>query len=509
VNTIPGLLEERAGQCGDKTLVFYEKQEFSYSHLNEYSARMALNLARHGVGEGDKVVAILGNCMEALYLFLGLGRIGAVIVPVNPTLKPDEIAYIINDSEAETVVASHEFIPSLDELQEMAPRVKQVFVQGDAVAGTTSVSVLLEPVAEITPIVGTMHHDAALIYTSGTTGMPKGVILTHRNYAANAYSTGWSNKLDERTRCLCVLPLFHVNAQVVSVLMPIVVGGSVVLMGKFNPFGVLPMIEKYRPTMLSAVPTIYGMMLRMPKAAEHDLSSIDFLVTGAAPMPEDIYRAVQKTFKKPMIAGYGLTEATCACAVGDYHDEIRWNSVGPALRYTSLRVVDREGLDLPVGEVGEIWVAGPTVMKGYYKDPEATAEVLQNGWLKTGDLGKIDEDGYVYIVARVKDVIIRGGQNIYPAQVEHVVAKIPGVEECSVVGVEDSVWGQEVLAVIKPAAEHELTERSVVDFCRKRLAAYKCPKYVRFVDALPKTATGKVRKSELVERFSDIVKKHK
>ena len=509
MNTIAGLLEGQARKYADKTLVFCEKHEYSYVQINEYAARMALNLAKHGVGEGDKVVAVMGNCMEALYLFLGLGRIGAVLVPVNPALKPDEIAYIINDSEAETVIASHEFIPSIDELREMAPRVKRVFVEGAPIHDTDPVTVLLEPVDEITPIVATPEHDAALIYTSGTTGMPKGVVLTHRNYVTNGYNAGLSNQLGENVRCLCVLPLFHVNAQVVSFIMPISTGGSIVLMTKFNPFGILPMIERYRVTMMSAVPTIYGMMLRMPKAAEHDVSSIDLFVTGAAPMPEDIYKAVQKTFKKPMIAGYGLTEATCACAVADYHDEIRWNSVGPALRYVSIRVVDREGVDVPVGEVGEILVSGPTVMKGYYKNPEATAEVLQNGWLKTGDLGKVDAEGYVYIVARVKDVIIRGGQNIYPAQVEHIVAKIPGVEECTVVGVEDSVWGQEVLAVIKPAAEHDLTERSVVDFCRKRLAAYKCPRYVRFVDALPKTATGKVKKRELAERFADIPRKHK
>jgi long-chain acyl-CoA synthetase len=303
-----------------------------------------------------------------------------------------------------------------------------------------------------------------------------------------------------------VLPLFHVNAQFSSLLATLMSGADVVIMQKFNPFLILPMIQKYRATILSAVPTIYNLMCRMAKAESYDVSSIRFFASGAAPLPEETYLATQRVLKRPLIMGYGLSECTCASAVADARDPIKWNSVGSPLRHTPIRIVGAEGLDVPIGEVGEIWVSGPCVMKGYYKDPAATAEVLRDGWLRTGDLGRFDEDGYLYIVGRKKDMIIRGGQNVYPQQIENVLSQIPGVEECCVVGVEEQRWGQEILAVIKPAEGATLEDRAVIDFCRERLASYKCPKFVRFVTELPKTATGKIKKNEVAAQFAGIAK---
>ncbi len=314
-----------------------------------------------------------------------------------------------------------------------------------------------------------------------------------------------SNRLTPEDRFLCVLPLFHVNAQVVSVLTPMMVRATIVLVGgAFNPFSLLHLIEQYRITIMSAVPTIYGLLTRLPKAGSADVSSVRFFVSGAAPMPQAIYEAVQAVFRKPLIMGYGLSEATCASAVADHEDPIHWNSSGPALRYTNIRIVDKDGKDLPVGEVGEILISGPTVMKGYYRNPEATAEVLTDGWLKTGDLGHFDEQGYLYIVDRVKDMIIRGGMNIYSAQVEQVIAAMTEVQEVAVIGVDEPTWGQEVLAVVEVKPGHTLEAKTVINFCREHLAAYKCPKHVRFIEALPKTAIGKVRKHELAEQFGDI-----
>jgi long-chain acyl-CoA synthetase len=268
----------------------------------------------------------------------------------------------------------------------------------------------------------------------------------------------------------------------------------------------LPMIQKYRPTIMSAVPTIYNVMSRLAKTQEFDLSSIRSFATGAAPMPENTHLEAQRSLKQPIVAGYGLTEATCASAVSDARDPIKWNSVGSPLPYTVIRIVDENGVDVPFGEVGEIFIAGPTVMKGYYKDPEATAEVLRDGWLHTGDLGRFDEEGYLYIVGRVKDMIIRGGQNIYPQQIEDVISRLPGVEECCVVGVEEARWGQEVLAVVKRTENINLAESDVIKHCRQYLASYKCPAFVRFVDELPKTPTGKIKKIEVAASFANIAK---
>lgn len=505
--TIPELLEKRTQREPDRTFVFCDEKEYSLRLLNENACRVAANLAKRGVRPEEKVVLLMGNCMEFLYLFVGLGRIGAVMVPVNPTLKPDEIAYIVNNADATTIVAMPDFAPMLPHLKAALPNLRHVFFLGEeAPEGAEPFPVLLEPVDEIPAIMATEHSDAALIYTSGTTGMPKGVVLTHRNYVWNARSVAHSNHLRPDDRFLLVLPLFHVNAQVVSVLTPLIGGVDLVLMTRFNLHGILPMIAKYKVTIMSGVPTIYNMLASMGKAKQHDVSSIRYFVSGAAPLPEDTYDAVQKVFARPMIMGYGLSEATCASAVADHEDPIRWNSCGPALRYTNMRIVDKKGHDVPVGEVGEIVVSGPTVMKGYYKNPEATKEVLKDGWLHTGDLGRFDEDGYVYIVGRLKDMIIRGGQNIYPAQIESVLMKMKGIEEACVVGVDEPRWGQEVLAVIKLAEGQSLTEQEISDFCKEHLAQYKCPRYVRFVDGFPKTPTGKVKKNLVAADFADLAK---
>jgi len=507
VVTIPELLEQRAQERGDETFLFFEDNEYSHKDLHESACRVAANLAARGVGEGDKIVLLMGNALEFLYAFLGAGRIGAVIVPVNPLLKPDEIAYITNNAEATTLITIPEFAPMLPLVKAALPRIERIFVLGEeAPEGAEPFATLLGAVEAVPDIVATEESDASLIYTSGTTGMPKGVVLTHANYIWNARMMVNSNRLMPDDRFLCVLPLFHVNAQVVTILTPLLGGSDVVLMGKFNVFGILPLIEQHKPTIMSAVPTIYSMLCSMPKAAKHDVSSIRFFVSGAAPMPEETYQAAQRVFKRPLIMGYGLSEATCASAVADHRDPIKWDSVGPALRYTSIRIVDEGGRDVPVGDVGQILVAGPTVMKGYYKDPEATAEAIKDGWLYTGDLGRVDEDGYCFVVGRVKDMIIRGGQNIYPVQVENALLKLEGVEEACVVGVEERRWGQQVLAVVKLAEGASLEEQAVMEFCKEHLADYKCPEYVRFIDELPKTATGKVKKNVVAAQYQDIAK---
>jgi long-chain acyl-CoA synthetase len=506
--SIATLLEERAQQHGSRTFLICEDREYSFETMQEHSVRVAVNLAGRGVQRDDKIVLLMGNCLEYLYVFLGAGRIGAVVVPVNPTLKAEEITHIANNSEAETLITAPELAPMIPQLRAALPRIKRYFVLGESTEDAESFSELLAPVASVPPILAGPDDTAALIYTSGTTGAPKGVILTHRNYLSNALMLVKSQTVVEDDRFFCVLPLFHVNAQVVTILTPLMGGASVLLMKKFNPFAILPMIQKYRPTIMSAVPTIYNVMCRLAKAQEHeyDLSSIRSFATGAAPMPEETYHEALRALKRPIIGGYGLTEATCASAAADARDPIKWNSVGSPLPYTIIRIVGEDGKDVPFGEIGEILIAGPTVMKGYYKNPDATAEVLRDGWLHTGDLGQFDRDGYLYIVGRVKDMIIRGGQNIYPQQIEDVISRLPGVEECCVVGVEEARWGQEVLAVVKRTENINLAESSVIQHCRQYLASYKCPAFVRFVDELPKTPTGKIKKVEVAASFANIAK---
>ena len=505
--TIPELLQERANQNADKTFLIFDDQQHSYQEIHENANRLAANLAKRGVGKGDKLLLIMRNCLEFVYLFLGAGRIGAVIVPINPMLKPDEIAYIASNSDSTTVITIPELLPLMPALLQEAPTIKRVFVLSNAGSGDIEpFSVLLDPVDQIPDIDVAERDDAALIYTSGTTGTPKGVILTHRNYIWNARMISRAADFGNEDRFMCVLPVFHVNAQVVTLLTPLLLGASVVLMGKFNAFGILPLITKYRVTCMSAVPTIYNVLCSVFRPGEHDVSSIRLFATGAAPLPEETYLNTQRILKRPVVNGYGLSEATCASAVGDIRDPLRWNSVGTPLPYTNVRIVDSDGADQPVGAIGEIVISGPSVMEGYYNNPEATREVLRDGWLYTGDLGRFDEDGYLYIVGRIKDMIIRGGQNVYPAQIESVISKMPGIEEACVVGVEEARWGQEILAAIKLSEGVSITEKEIIDYCRQNLAQYKCPRFVKFVEDLPKTATGKIRKNLVADQFADIAK---
>lgn len=500
--TIAQLLDERARELGDKIFLMCEGEELTYAQVNENARRVARNLAARGIGKDAKIVLLMGNCLEFVSVFLGAGRIGAVVVPVNPMLKPAELAHIVNNSDAETIITIPEFAPLLQQAGALFPRVTQFYVVGGTCEGAEPFDALMKPVSGGDTFAADATDDAALIYTSGTTGRPKGVVLTHRNYLANARMLVHVIAMGPADRFLLVLPLFHVNAQVVSILAPLMARADVVIMKKFNPFGILPAIETYRTTIMSAVPTIYNVVCRLMRAEPRDISSMRLFASGAAPLPEHTYLETQEVLKKPLVMGYGLTEATCASAAADENDPIKWNSVGPPLRYTSIRIVNEDGIDVPYGDVGEILIAGPTVMRGYYKDPEATREVLQNGWLKTGDLGRFDEDGYLYIAGRLKDMIIRGGQNIYPTEVENVLSTYPGVEECAVVGVEDAQWGQEVLATIKVAEGQSIDPVTVMDYCRERIASYKCPRIVRFVAEHPKTATGKIKKAEIAEAFA-------
>ncbi len=510
-NSITGLLEERALESGKRVFCKCRDGSHDLETIHDNAARVAANLAKRGVGPGTKVMVLSGNCVEFLYVFLGLGRIEAVCVPVNPLLNPEEIAYIAKDAEVDVLITVPQLAPAIPKLRAVVPALREVFVFGDEPCeGAEQFAVLQEPVDGIAEIAADRDSDAALIYTSGTTGQPKGVVLSHRNYLSNARMMIKAVRVTDQDRFFCVLPLYHVNAQVVTVLAPLSAGADLVLMKKFSPMRILPMIDEFKPTIMSAVPTVYHVMCQMPKAAEYDVSSIRFFVSGAAPLPEETYRLVGKVLKKPLVQGYGLSEATCASAVANYEDPIKWNSVGPALPYTNIRIVDKDGVDSPVGDIGEILVSGPAVMKEYYNNPEATQETLEGGWLYTGDLGRFDEDGYLYIEGRRKDMIIRGGQNIYPQQIENVLSSLEGVAESCVVGVDDERWGQEVLAVIKCADGSKLDEDTVKNHCKEHLANYKTPRYVEFVDEFPKTATGKIKKTEVAAKFDSIVAdKHK
>jgi len=499
--TVPQLLEDRTAQQPDKVFLFFEDEEITYQQLTNYMHAIACGLIKMGVKKGDNVCVLIPNRPEFIYSFFGVMRAGAVAVPINTLLKGEEITYIVNNCEAEAIIVAHDYLDLFRSISNDCPKVKHVISTTDDDDVISFDTLLTTPIDEsLLPSI-TEEDDASIIYTSGTTGRPKGVILTHGNYIADTRMMNEAVKMNPDDRFVCILPLFHVNAQVVTTLAPMYAGASMVLMEKFSPKQFLPALERYGATAFSGVPTVYAILNNQPDAEQYDLSKLRFCVCGGAPMTVGVFEEFEKKYKAFILEGYGLSEGTCASSVNPLGGKRKVGSIGLPYEEQPMKIVDDNDNEVPPGTVGQIVVKGPNVMKGYYNNPEATAATLKDGWLHTGDLGYVDDEGYFFIVGRKKEMIIRGGENIYPKEIEEVVYRHPAIREATVVGLPDEVWGEEVTAFIALRDQASLTEEDLIHYCKEHLADYKCPRKVFFVDDLPKTATGKIQKNKVVQRF--------
>ena len=499
--TVTQLLEEHAAQQGDKTFLFFRDEEITYQQLTDRMRALACGLIKIGVEKGDNVCLLIPNRPEFMYSFFGVMRAGAVAVTINTLLKGDEITYIVNDCEAEAIIVAHDYLDLFRSIRKDCPRIKHVISTTDDDDVISLDQLLNTPVDEnLLPSITESDH-ASIIYTSGTTGRPKGVILTHGNYIWDTKLMNEAVKMTTEDRFVCILPLFHVNAQVVTTLAPLYAGASMVLMEKFSPKEFLPALERYGATAFSGVPTVYAILNNQADAEKYDLSKLRFCVCGGAPMTVGVFEEFEKKYKAYILEGYGLSEGTCASSANPLGGKRKVGSIGLPYKGQPMKIFDDNDNEVPPGTVGEIVVKGPNVMKGYYNNPEATADTLKNGWLHTGDLGYVDEDGYFFIVGRKKEMIIRGGENIYPKEIEEVVYRHPAIREATIVGLPDEVWGEEVAAFVVLRDRATLTEDDLIEYCKEHLADYKCPRKVFFVQDLPKTATGKIQKRKVVERF--------
>jgi long-chain acyl-CoA synthetase len=498
--TIPHLLRLRANAAPDKTFLYFQDVEVSYSQLDETTNRMANGLLALGVQKGDKVCVLLTNRPEFVYLFLGAPKLGAVLVPINVLLKAEEVQYIVNNSDATTIVTEDKFLPLVEAIRPACPQIKHVVVVGEHTpTAMTPFAQWLAAPADDPDVEISSDDDMGIIYTSGTTGKPKGVVLTQGNYYVNSWQGAVMSGMNAGERAMCILPLFHVNGQVVTILMPMQGGGSMILTEGFSPKTFFENLARYRATTFSGVPTVYSIMLNLPGADRYDLSSLRMCVCGAAPMPVEVFTQFEEKFNAKIVEGYGLSEGTCASTINPVEGKRKVGSIGLPFPGQDIRIVDDDGHQRPAGQVGEIVISGRNVMKGYYKNPEATAQTIRNGWLYTGDLGYCDDEGYFYIVGRKKEMIIRGGVNIYPQEIEEVLYQHPKVKEATVIGMPDPIWGEEVGACLI-LKEGELWDaEGAIAYCRERLADFKCPRRVFFVDSFPKTATGKIQKHLLTE----------
>jgi long-chain acyl-CoA synthetase len=482
--------EESVTRWGEYISLVFDGREWTNVEQQRAANRFAHALRRLGLARGDRAVVLLPNCPEVLQAYAAILRAGGVIVPVVFLLGPDEVQHILADSEAKVVVTAPEFVTKI------AGWTGPVVLVGGGTGGLAWDDLVAgEP--DTFPIVAREDDDLAVIlYTAGTTGQPKGVALSHANLASNARAAAALHELDRTAWSLMVLPLSHSYGLTVMNAGSIL-GTKGVLLRWFHPEAVLETIQRYRVESMSGVPTMFVYLLHYPDAGRFDTSSMRVWGSGAAPLPLEIVEPFERKFGGRILEGYGLTEASPVVSAHRLSGVRKLGSVGQAIPGVEIAILDDADRALPSGEIGEVCVRGPNVMQGYYRQPEETARTLRNGWLHTGDMGRLDADGYLFIVERKKDLIIRGGFNIYPREVEEVLYGHPAVAEAAVVGTRDPLMGEEVLAFVALKADAHADAESLIKFCQERLAKYKCPKQVRFVDALPKSPIGKILRKEL------------
>ena len=447
--------------------------------LLECVRAVAGQLHELGVGAGDVVAVKLRNRVEFVVVLFACWRLGAIVTPVNPSMTEAEVVRQLEASGARLLVVD-DGVSAAGGVATLA--VGHLYAKG--------------PGSDAPPLVDPSAL-ALLIFTSGTTGVPKGVMLDHANLDAMAQMGRQTLGIGPADRCLLILPLFHVNGIVVSVLMPLLAGASVVIGERFDPHTFFDTVEHHRPTFVSAVPTIYTLLAALPDDVRPDTSSVRFGICGAAPASAQLLGRFEARYGFPLIEGYGLSEGTCASTINPVAGPRRAGTVGIAFPGQQIRIVDAGGTEVPTGVHGEVIIAGPNVMRGYLGRPDETARVIIDGWLHTGDVGHLDTDGYLTLVGRSKDMIIRGGENIYPKEIEDVLTSDATVLEAAVIGVPDDKWGETVAAYVQPRPGFAINPEALHALCARKLAGYKRPTSITVMDAIPKNAVGKTDKAPL------------
>lgn len=524
-------LTNAAKEFPNKSAIHFMGKEMSYETLHEHACKLASYLQKLGLEKGDRVAMMLPNCPQAVVSYYGILLAGGVVVPTNPLYTEREIEYQMKDSGAKAIITLDILFPRVSKvftqtnlehiivtaIKDYLPFPKNLiypFIQKKQYGITVSVKhegchhllteIIKQSNKEIKSFSVDFEEDLAIIqYTGGTTGAPKGVMLTHRNLVSNAaMSNAWLYKCKRGEEIiLAIIPFFHVYGMTAVMILSVMQGQKMVLLPKFDPEQTLKTIEKQRPTLFPGAPTIYIGLLNHPDLSKYDLSSIDSCISGSAPLPVEVQEKFEEITGGKLVEGYGLTESSPVT-----HSNFLWDrprikgSIGVPWPDTDAVILSFEtGEPLPPGEIGEIAVKGPQVMKGYWNKPEETDQVLRDGWLLTGDLGYINEEGYFFVVDRKKDMIIAGGFNIYPREIEEVMYEHPSVQEVVVAGVPDPYRGETVKAYIVLKESATTTEEELNSFARKHLASYKVPRMYEFRSELPKTAVGKILRRALVE----------
>ena len=499
------LLELSSRRDPGKVAVIFDEMKLRYAELNGAVNKIAHGLKQLGVRPGDKVSMLLPNTPHFVMCYYAILKVGATVVPLNVLFKQHEIEYHLKDSDSVALITWEGF------LEEAAPGFQAVESCRNLIIaqaptstnqlpdGAIALNAFLADSPPVFDTVQTMPDDTAVIlYTSGTTGRPKGAELSHLNMFFNAM-VGADKVL--RTKSdevgLAVLPLFHSFGQTCVMNALLYAGGTMTLVPRFEPDKVLEVLQRDKVTYFAGVPTMYFYLLNFPGADKYDLSALRSCCSGGSAMPVEVMHTFNKKYNVTILEGYGLSETSPVASFNHLDREPKPGSIGTPIWGIEMRCVDADGKDVSDGELGEIVIRGHNVMKGYYQRPEATSESIRDGWFYTGDVAYKDEDGFFFIKDRVKDMILRGGFNVYPREIEEVLYAHPAIAEAAVIGIEDPALGEEVKAVVALKPDQTATEEDIIAYCKEKLAAYKYPRQVAFMEALPKTATGKILKREL------------
>lgn len=494
-----------------KTALVYGDIKFTFAELDARVNRLSQALVQLGIKPGDRVAMRARNCPQFIEFFFAAAKCGAIAVPINPYYKQRELEYLIRDSSPKVVIISQEDIPFIQSISAADLNVETYICIQKEFPGFRSYDKLIELAQPIEPSIRVAEEDPAMIvYTSGTTGIPKGVTLSHKNCLTDARHVVIEMLLEDHHVVMLIFPLFH--AAGISILFRTFYIGATLVMGvNTNPGGILNTMEREKVTHIIIVPTLLNAICNTPEVHSCDLSSLKLIVYGGAIMPVEQLKRAMNIFKCGFMNGYGTTEAGPTISVlkpvehiralADENQKKKLASCGRAIVGVETRVVDSEDREVSVGEVGELCARGENIMMGYWGKPEDTQNALRNGWLHTGDLVRMDEEGYIYIIDRLKDIIISGGENISSREVEEVLYEHPDVLEAAVIGVPDPYWGESVKAVVVLKDKASITEDELIGFCKQRLSSFKKPKSIDFVKELPKNPQGKILKAELRKRY--------
>jgi long-chain acyl-CoA synthetase len=484
-------LSNSAREHGDRVALKLDDAELTYTQLEAASAQLAGVLREKGVEAGDRVGIMLPNVPYFAVCYYGVLRHGAVVVPMNVLLKKREVGFYLSDPEAKVLFAWHGFAEAARAGAEETGAELVLVEPGEF-------EQLLGAAEPLSEVADRAEDDTAVIlYTSGTTGTPKGAELTHANLAHNVEVNRAIFDLAEGAVVLGALPLFHSFGQTCGLNTTLAAAGCLTLIPRFDPGKALEIIARDRVQIFQGVPTMYAAMLNHPERESYDTSSLEICASGGSAMPVEVMRAFEEAFGCKVLEGYGLSETSPVASFNHPDRERKPGSIGTPIEGVEMKVVDDDGNEMPVDEPGEIVIRGHNVMKGYWNKPEATAESIRDGWFYTGDMAKVDEDGYFFIVDRKKDLIIRGGYNVYPREIEEVLYEHPAVREAAVIGVPHDDLGEEVAAAVALKEGAEASEDELRAHCKEQVAAYKYPRQVWFVDELPKGPTGKILKREI------------